>query len=295
MPTRNRPRFLQRALQSALAQEAVDLEVIVVDDASTDETPEVLAEADDARVRVLRNAQPQGVARARNTAIAKARGAWFAFLDDDDLWAPTKLRAQLEHMEDGVALVYCGVVFVDGAGRALYERRPPREQDVGSELKRWNVVGGPSSVLAAGRLVRACRGFDERLAVFADWDLWLRLAELGQVAATRDVLVAYALHSGNMHAADRSSVLRELDLLRRKHGLDVDPVRLARWIAGAERRSGRRLQAACTYAESAVRDRNAANLWRAIATVAAEPLLGVARRLLEPAARRGPEWLQFYR
>src|SRR5918995_1163359 len=95
VPTRNRPRLLQRTLQSILAQQALaDLEVIVVDDGSwPNGAPEP---ATDARVRVVRHQTRAGVAAARNRGIALARGRWIAFCDDDDVWAPDKLVRQLE-------------------------------------------------------------------------------------------------------------------------------------------------------------------------------------------------------
>src|SRR2546427_7128355 len=96
IPTRNRSRLLPVAVASALGQEDVEVEVVVVDDASTDETPDLIADLADERVRVLRLSTRHGVARARNIGIAEARGGWLAFLDDDDIWGPRKLRWQLD-------------------------------------------------------------------------------------------------------------------------------------------------------------------------------------------------------
>ncbi|MBV8991348.1 MAG: glycosyltransferase family 2 protein, partial [Solirubrobacterales bacterium] len=86
IPTRNRWPFLSHTLASALAQESVSLEVVVVDDGSDDQTPERLPAVGDPRVRVFRHERGLGVARARNKGIEEARGAWIAFLDDDDTW-----------------------------------------------------------------------------------------------------------------------------------------------------------------------------------------------------------------
>ncbi|HWC32537.1 MAG TPA: glycosyltransferase family 2 protein, partial [Actinomycetota bacterium] len=121
IPTRDRWSLLATAaLPAALVQEDVDLEVVVVDDGSRDETPERLAELTDPRLRVIRNLEPLGVAQARNAGIAAARGRWLAFLDDDDLWSPRKLRTQLDAARAaGASFVYAGVINVDEYGSAL--------------------------------------------------------------------------------------------------------------------------------------------------------------------------------
>src|SRR4051812_278822 len=95
IPTRDRWPLLEVTLHTALAQEDVVLEVLVVDDGSRDETPVRLAEVADERVSVIRHDSSRGVGVARNAAISEARGEWLAFLDDDDLWAPNKLKTQL--------------------------------------------------------------------------------------------------------------------------------------------------------------------------------------------------------
>src|SRR5690349_9916448 len=92
VPTRDRHARLAATLAGVLRQRDVDLEVVVVDEASS---PPVGASADP-RVRVLRHDEPQGVARARNAGLSAAQGAWVAFCDDDDLWGPEKLRRQLD-------------------------------------------------------------------------------------------------------------------------------------------------------------------------------------------------------
>src|SRR5213592_4830183 len=97
IPTHSRWDLLSTAaLPAALAQEAVVLEIVIVDDGSTDSTAERLAEITDTRVRVIRHERARGVAQARNAGIGAARGTWIALLDDDDLWAPDKLRTQLD-------------------------------------------------------------------------------------------------------------------------------------------------------------------------------------------------------
>ncbi|MFL5884580.1 MAG: glycosyltransferase family 2 protein, partial [Thermoleophilaceae bacterium] len=92
IPTHNRWPQMRGTLDGALGQTGVEHEVIVVDDCSSDGTAEGLAGIENDRLRFLRHEQNRGVAAARNTGIEAARHEWLAFLDDDDLWAPNKLR-----------------------------------------------------------------------------------------------------------------------------------------------------------------------------------------------------------
>ena len=128
IPTRDRPELLlHSALPSALDQKAVDLEVIVVDDCSAEDIERRTTEVGDARVRVVRHLAPRGVASARNTGIGVARAPWIAFLDDDDLWAPTKLERQLRALSDSNAsFTYCSALVLDDAGRPAEVLRAPR-------------------------------------------------------------------------------------------------------------------------------------------------------------------------
>lgn len=293
VPTRNRAPMLRRALRSVLAQEDVDLELLVVDDGSTDATPDLLREQSDPRIVSIRHERSEGVARSRNDGIDRARAGWVAFLDDDDLWSPRKLRDQLALVTPDVALVYCGVVFVDEAGRVLYRRVPPTGHDLGPGLRTWNIVGGPSSVLARTAFVREVGGFDESLSVFADWDLWLQLAQRGRIVGAHEPLVAYLLHAANMHAGDTKPLIGELRALTEKHPqIDLDRPSFARWLAGGQRRSGRRLAAARTYLASGVRDRDARNIARSLMTVTAEPLLSTMRRLYERPRVSDHAWVE---
>ena len=115
IPTRNRSALLATTLRSVLRQQQVDLEVIVVDEASTDDTPAVLAAIGDTALRVIRHDAPRWLAAARNSGAAEAQGEWLAFLDDDDLWAPDKLVRQIQAAEEANRdWVYAGSVNFEG-------------------------------------------------------------------------------------------------------------------------------------------------------------------------------------
>ena len=111
IPTYNRADVITRALNSVLAQTETNYEVIIVDDASTDETKQIIESYLDPRIRYLRHDKNKYAAAARNTGMEKATGQYIAFLDSDDEWVPTKLHAQLQIMDsrdDSWGCIYSG-------------------------------------------------------------------------------------------------------------------------------------------------------------------------------------------
>ena len=286
VPSHNRARLLERTLRSILAQDMTDLEVVVVDDGSSDDiasgTPA------DARVRVLRNPQPAGVSAARNRGIAAARGEWIAFCDDDDLWAPEKLARQLTAAQStGAHWAYTGDVNVDGDLRVLSGGPPPDPDRVLDLLPRWNpLASGGSNVMIRSSVLAQTGGFDSTLRRTEDWDLWIRVARSGRPAWVCAPLVAYRFHPGNVvtNADDMVSEARELAV---RHGIPVDFAAMHRRAAWASMRGGRRLQAVRHYAH-AVAAGDVSSLGRA-AFALAHPAVGSDR--LFSLLGRDPDWI----
>jgi glycosyltransferase involved in cell wall biosynthesis len=289
IPTRSRWHLLSTAaLPSALEQESVQVEVIVVDDGSQDETPARLAELADPRVTVIRHDSSRGVAVARNVGIRAARGRWISFLDDDDLWSPHKLRAQVDSAEAAAAVfAYSAGAGLDAARTFLFAVAPPDTKTVTRQLLRWNVIWcGCSNVMARRDVVQELGGFDERLVQLADWDLWIRLALAGPAAATSEVLVGYVMHDESMLLTDRRDVLPEMDYLvakheaaAREHGVEPDQALFTRWVARGHRRAGRKTDAARTYLRGALRYGDIGAIPRAALSFAPERIVDVSRWL----------------
>jgi glycosyltransferase involved in cell wall biosynthesis len=312
IPTRSRWDLLATAaLPSALGQEDVEVEVVVVDDGSTDETADRLrGEADD-RVHVVRHPRSRGVARARNAGIEAASGDWIAFLDDDDLWAPHKLRAQLDAADSqGASFAYGGAAAVAEDRSWMYSLAPPDADLLPTILLQRNVLwGGCSNVVVRTNVVRGLGGFDERLFQLADWDLWIRLSQAGPGSACPEVLVACIEHERSMLLTTADDIFLELDYVDAKHraareaaGLHLDRRIFTRWVALGHRRSGRRSRAALVYLAGALRYRDPMSLVRAAALPLGERPLDSARRLTgrSPTGRRTdfpsePPWLTLYR
>ena len=220
LPTRNRAATLGRAIESVLTQDHHDLDLVVVDDASTDDTPSVLREVDDDRLRVLTLPSPSGAPRARNEAIAVAQGEVLAFQDSDDVWCDGHLRLLTEALVAGGERV--GVAY----GRV---RRPASEGDetipgrldtvvsgdLRSVLPRYNIVNLPSSVIRAD-VLRSVGGFDPALRRFQDWDLFLSICRRWEFAFV-DGTVVRAADAGDRISHDHQAELHALAVILGKH------------------------------------------------------------------------------
>jgi glycosyltransferase involved in cell wall biosynthesis len=248
IPTRNRSDLLRVTLSSALRQRGVDLQVIVIDDGSTDGTASMVDGFPDRRVHLLRLDQRSGMGAARNRGIAAATGEWIAFLDDDDLWAPDKLARQIQAAEEARRVwVFAGDVNVDADLKVLTGEPPPTPDEVVASLPRYNSVPtGSSNVVVRSDVLARAGHFDSTFHRIADWDMWLRLAEIGPPACVRLPLVAYRFHSTNI-AVETTSMIREPQVLAGKHSIQVDRAAMHRWAAWSWLRAGRRAKAVGHY------------------------------------------------
>lgn len=226
VPAYNAAPYLGAALASALAQTHADLEVIVVDDGSTDDTAAVAADvaARDPRVRVLRQAN-QGVAAARNRALEAARGAFIAPLDADDLWHPDKLARQLAALRaagPAAGLAYCGWETLDAAGRPVpgSAATPTEAGRLADVLACGNVIPCASTPLIRRAALDDVGAYDESLQAGGgqgceDWDLYLRIAERYTFAVVPDVLLGYRAGHASMSSSP-AGMLASYDAMMRR-------------------------------------------------------------------------------
>ena len=200
IPAYNAAPYLRQALDSVLAQTFRDLEVIVVDDGSTDATSQILS-GYASRVRVLRQ-QNAGVAKARNHGIAASKGRYVAFLDADDAWYPHKIDRQVATLSS------------DGRQGAIYTRFVATDADLRPSGLRWQpgrralledllfdgnvIAAGASTVLCDRALLDQLGGFDPSFSLCADWELWIRLAAVSGFTYLDEALALYRRHPGNM-------------------------------------------------------------------------------------------------
>lgn len=246
VPAFNAERFIARTLASALGQTYENMEVIVVDDGSTDNTRSIVKEiaVGDDRLHLF-SAPNRGVARARNLGIESARGAYVAFLDADDLWHPTKIERQVEalniHRSDptwGGVYTFHRTINVDdqvtGNGQTLVGCR-------GYVLARDLVlkfIGNGSNLLVRREAALAVGGFDPSYADIGiggceDLDFELRLAARYRIEAVRSFLVGYRIYNGNM-SSNGSRMARSMIEAVSRHA-ELNPSiapRVKRWAVG---------------------------------------------------------------
>ncbi len=182
LPTYNRAHTLPRAIASVLAQDARDLELLVVDDGSTDDTRQVVGGINDPRLRYLQRPRNGGPAAARNTGLAHARGEYIAFQDSDDEWLPLKLNKQLAALRQAppdIGLVLCGQLRWDTRNLCYLPDRTrtgARQGQLREEILRSNFALTPSWLVRRA-VFDAIGGFDETLPMLEDWEWLIRYNE----------------------------------------------------------------------------------------------------------------------
>ena len=176
IPTFNRGYCLAESIQSVLDQSFTDFELIVVDDGSTDNTPEVMHQVSD--IHKISMKKNRGVSFARNRGMEQARGEWIAFLDSDDLWERHKLATQMNWVEcnPDYHAVYTDEIWIRNGVRVnAMKKHRKYSGDIFRHCLPLCIVS-PSSVLLRNELLNKFGGFDESMPVCEDYDLWLRIS-----------------------------------------------------------------------------------------------------------------------
>jgi glycosyltransferase involved in cell wall biosynthesis len=200
IPTNNRGQFVAEAIQSVLAQTWRQLELIIVDDGSTDNTWQAVVRHSDPRLRYVWQ-ETAGRSVARNNGASQARGQFLAFLDSDDVFLQNTLELHLAAMnrlpEPG--MVMGGYEYTDIAGCSLGARRPWLSGgDLGPKGWLFDCYATPSSVLLDRAWFERVGGFDRNVEIAEDWDLWLRLAYAGcPMRWTKAIVYRYRVHDNN--------------------------------------------------------------------------------------------------
>lgn len=202
IPNYNYGHFLAQTVDSVLAQTYKNVEIIVVDDGSTDDSARVL-DGYGEKIRWFRQAN-EGVSEARNRGVAESRGEILAFLDSDDIWLPEKIEKQVEIFQSDalVGLVHCGCVDFDNDGRLLEEHLEGLSGNVAEEMIRYRravILGGGSAVAVRRRVFDEIGGFDPSLSPAEDWEFYFQAMRRHKVGFVPEILMKYRRHGGNNH------------------------------------------------------------------------------------------------
>ncbi len=196
LPTYNRCNMLSNVIDSILTQTYSDFELLIIDDASTDQTKELVYSITDDRIRYFRLEQNSGPSVARNYGIGKALFDYIAFADSDDLWFLDKLQKQMEILkksETDTGFCYHKIIYNFGKNQyaILPSEEIPLEKKIGNIYKQLlydNMVACPSMLIRRECLAKA-GGFDTNLKALEDYDLALRLAKRYKAAFVNEVLL----------------------------------------------------------------------------------------------------------
>ena len=206
--------YVRTAIASILGQTVAELELVVVDDASTDRTPEILETVDDARLRVLRNDAQLGLAASLNRGLDLARGAYIARLDADDVAMPRRLQLQLARMRSAphIAVVGSAALELDDGGRV----GPLHTMPTGAADVRWAALFSspflhPTVLVERDVLDRHGLRYDEEFAESEDYELWSRLLDVADGDNLLDPLVLYRVHP-DQASQRRRALQRECQL-----------------------------------------------------------------------------------
>jgi glycosyltransferase involved in cell wall biosynthesis len=217
IPTFNRANLLLRSIQSVIDQSYSNIEILVVDDCSSDNTKDVVESFHDDRIRYFRHEKNLGAVAARNTGIAKARGEYIAFQDSDDFWLPSKLERQMRVFSSSplsLGVVFTSYWLIDNGRKTFCPRASLAKQSNGKiheALLRENFVNGPTSVVRKACFEKA--GVFENLPRFQEWGLWLRISKYYEFKHINQPLVYAYRQSDSISKNTTATIIARKNLL----------------------------------------------------------------------------------
>jgi len=236
IPTYNRGHLVSRAIRSVLDQTYQNFEVIVVDDASTDNTEKVVKCFNNEKIKYFRHERNKGAATARNTGIRAAQGEYIAFQDSDDEWLPEKLEKQIKVFENApaeVGVVYTGFWRLEDGKKTYipFARIIRNEGKIHNELLKGNFVATVAALVKT-ECFSYVGLFDERLPRLQDWELFIRISKSYEFKFIDEPLVI-SYFTPNSISANPEALIKAHKLILEKHFQDF--------------RRNRRLLASCHY------------------------------------------------
>ncbi len=202
IPCYNAEKFIGETIRSVLDQSLRDLEVIVVDDGSTDNSETMIQGISDPRINYIKTSN-HGVSKARNTGLAVAKGKYVSWLDADDLFETSNLQKKVHFLEDNPDLAWVHsqeIVFESKTGRKLSTSTGKAGKVLELLLLlEETVIHSPSSVVMRRQVAEEIGGFNEQLSICADWEYWVRISQQFELGFLQEPLVRYRIHEHQMH------------------------------------------------------------------------------------------------
>lgn len=197
--------FIEDTIQSVINQSTYDWELIIVNDGSTDNTLAIAEELalTDNRIRVFDKTNG-GVSSARNFGIKKSKGDFLAFLDADDVWAPTFLQSCLGALEKNLdwGIVQTDLAIIDELGQETGQSKKAKSGELLNNILEWeeHTMTPPSGVLVRRKVIETIGVFDENISNNADQDFYIRVASQYAIGRVSEPLLKYRMHGNNMHS-----------------------------------------------------------------------------------------------
>jgi glycosyltransferase involved in cell wall biosynthesis len=213
--TYNREAFIREALDSVLSQSFADWELIVIDDASTDDTRSVVEGymKRDARIRYYRNDENLGIAKTRNRGLELARGAYIAPLDSDDIWLDqNKLAKQVEFLDvnKDYSMLGGGIMHIDADSKPIKKvLYPVYDSLIRKIILQFNPFP-QSTLLYRTEAALSCGGYSDAFKICDDYDLWLKMGLKAKFTNIPQVLAGYRVHGGNITKTKRLTTAKEI-------------------------------------------------------------------------------------
>ena len=234
IPVFNGKSLLRNAIESALNSFYPNLELLIVDDASTDHSVMTIESIDDPRIRLLRNETNQGLVAARNRLLTEAHGEFIAWLDQDDIAYPTRLRVQAEYLSHHPKVAACGS-FVgirnhldDGSEQIRTRRFPTRYEEVRAQIVFGNPINFSTAMMSNRLIHESGINFREEFGNTLDYDLWSRISERLAITNIPQVLGEYRVHGEQTSRGDALSIMDrqawrvQREALERDLGISVE-------------------------------------------------------------------------
>lgn len=210
--------YLAETIQSVLSQTFSNLELIIIDDGSTDGTYEFIKEQFDDNRIVCTHIQNCGVSQARNIGIMQSKGDFVCILDDDDVWTPKKLEIQLARFQsdDELGMIYCAIERIDSDGNYISMQYHESSNDFYQKMLSANLVDATSGVIIKKDVLNQVGLFANIVQGYEDYELWVRIAKDFKIGSIKEPLVKYRVHpqniSQNMQKSSQS-LFDALDLI----------------------------------------------------------------------------------